>query len=626
MEASGIPLRLLHSIRTAIQEPDSASRPRDTGGNATAQIPDASRPSLPNRARTGRGLGFRGKEALKIALKSGVNVVDTSAHFGSGRSEMLIGDALHELIAEGSIRRDEVILITKCGYVLGNGQSKNVSAEEASTTLGKAIAHSLAPEFLEEEITKSLERLGVTTADIVMLNNPERMLHAKTGRLSKQDLNVMLRDAFEHLEKEVQRGRIAGYGVSSNTVHLPSNPDHIALSNLLTASAFASSSLHGTPSSLPPKSDHFIAIGYPLNLFERESVEPSIVPVGQSVGPSLATEAAHAGLYQVTQRPMFVIAGEKGSIRCLGESSMREEFLEHYLSEAEEALETYRKENGDASASDEFSADKVPRPPPGLAEQIEADKEAGMTDEEADAIKRLADAIQAVANLEIELTSLAGPDDAELIGALSWSDSLSENLATLTVNPFTTRHYLSKVVLPAVRDDLEEFSTRWASDDDDIVLPEPTPIPSPPSASPEGDPDDPPAAEVVAHILRRRPAWLLEYRLAMGVLAKSLVTVCTHGEHRANRDLARVLRALAPSSVLVHGAEPEADPVGGMAQVAVKSVRGALRAVVSEEAPFTVLVGMEAPAWAKHAPLFMKGTGPTAEELQRMFWCPLLDE
>ena len=45
--------------------------------------------------------------------------------------------------------------------------------------LSDTALHCISPRFLEEQITASLERLGLETIDVFMINCPERMLLAK---------------------------------------------------------------------------------------------------------------------------------------------------------------------------------------------------------------------------------------------------------------------------------------------------------------------------------------------------------------------------------------------------------------------------------------------------------------
>ncbi|PYX22331.1 MAG: hypothetical protein DMG82_14910 [Acidobacteria bacterium] len=54
-------------------------------------------------------------EAILLALRSGINVLDTAINYRHQRSERNIGAALTQLIATGDVQRDEVFVCTKAG-------------------------------------------------------------------------------------------------------------------------------------------------------------------------------------------------------------------------------------------------------------------------------------------------------------------------------------------------------------------------------------------------------------------------------------------------------------------------------------------------------------------------------
>src|SRR5690606_22819253 len=58
----------------------------------------------------------RHKSALELALKNGINLIDTSANYTDGGSESLVGTVLNNLFSSGEMHRDELILVTKGGY------------------------------------------------------------------------------------------------------------------------------------------------------------------------------------------------------------------------------------------------------------------------------------------------------------------------------------------------------------------------------------------------------------------------------------------------------------------------------------------------------------------------------
>ncbi|KAJ3160339.1 hypothetical protein HDU86_000673 [Geranomyces michiganensis] len=281
-------------------------------GGATAEgtrlyadrFPELDKVKVPKTGWTLSGVGFGGyrvntsvpahAEALSTALSSGINVVDTSGHFENGDSERLIGAVLDQKIRKGEMTRESVVLMTKAGYLVDPSNPK-YAFEHA--IVADRIAHTIAPEYLEREISASLARLGVEKIDIFMLNNPERLLLDKRFELPR--VYESIARAAEHLDKEVKRGRISGYGVCSNSIHNRSAQDHISLPQILVSMEQG-------------RADHanFLAIEYPFNIFEHDAYDRWFDGT-----ESLMEVAATNRLFQLTQRPIMAIAN--GSIRIL---------------------------------------------------------------------------------------------------------------------------------------------------------------------------------------------------------------------------------------------------------------------------------------------------------------------
>src|SRR4051812_25681639 len=59
------------------------------------------------------------REALKQALLSGCNLIDTSSNYTDGSAERLVGEVTAELFASGALKREEIVFVTKAGYVQG---------------------------------------------------------------------------------------------------------------------------------------------------------------------------------------------------------------------------------------------------------------------------------------------------------------------------------------------------------------------------------------------------------------------------------------------------------------------------------------------------------------------------
>ncbi|MCK7516337.1 MAG: aldo/keto reductase [Ignavibacteriales bacterium] len=48
---------------------------------------------------------------------SGINVIDTSSNYSDGGSEILVGKVLNKLISDNQLSRDEIIVVSKGGYL-----------------------------------------------------------------------------------------------------------------------------------------------------------------------------------------------------------------------------------------------------------------------------------------------------------------------------------------------------------------------------------------------------------------------------------------------------------------------------------------------------------------------------
>ncbi len=212
--------------------------------------------------------------ALTTALRGGCNVIDTSANYMDGDSERLIGSVLDELMKTGELAREEVIVVSKIGYVQGQNLKQAEAREKAGrpypqmVKYGDGMWHCLHPEFLADQLTASLDRLGLTTLEVCLLHNPEYFLseaaHSGKGDLEgiRRQFYHRLERAFAFFESQVAAGRLLFYGVSSNTVTAsPDDPESTSLSAMLEAAQRAATSLNVT-------AHHFAVLQCPMNLYE----------------------------------------------------------------------------------------------------------------------------------------------------------------------------------------------------------------------------------------------------------------------------------------------------------------------------------------------------------------------
>lgn len=212
------------------------------------------------------------KDALKSALLRGINLIDTSTNYTDGESESVIGNVLDELILEKKLSREEVVLVSKAGYIQGQNLEKSLQRKKQGIAypelveLSEDLEHCIHPTFLEDQLQRSLRRLNVVYLDVFLLHNPEYFLtysqqHSKPKAETHQEYYRRIQQAFEYLEAQVDRGRIKYYGISSNTFPLDiSEYEFTSLEKILSIAA-----------SIRPD-HHCRIIQTPLNLAETNAV------------------------------------------------------------------------------------------------------------------------------------------------------------------------------------------------------------------------------------------------------------------------------------------------------------------------------------------------------------------
>lgn len=246
------------------------------------------------------------KTALSLALQIGCNLVDLAPNYTDGEAETVAGVQLEELISTGKLRRDEVIIMSKVGNVVGK-QFKHAEGVPNMTRINDNLSHCISPAWIEQELTRSLERLRLKCVDCLMLHCPECEMK---GGLDMPEVYARLKAAFQHLETEVVRGRIATYGISGAFHPLrPTDPEHLNLDQVMQQL---------------PQRHHFRMIQFPLNFAETEVLSvahtprtPDGIAVDRENGVNAPTlfEAARAhGLATLTNRPLDGIYKESHGV------------------------------------------------------------------------------------------------------------------------------------------------------------------------------------------------------------------------------------------------------------------------------------------------------------------------
>jgi aryl-alcohol dehydrogenase-like predicted oxidoreductase len=288
-------------------------------GRATAEGTTAYRQRMAERAAPGHfrdhegrwlsslGLGtYLGDEdeatddlyraAVTRALELGVNVFDSAINYRSQRSERVIGQALRAAVEGGRVRRDEVVVATKGGFLPFDGarpRDPRRYVEETYVRPGiftweefAAGCHCMAPRYVADQLERSRRNLGLATLDVYHLHNPETQL----TEVPRAEFMRRIRAAFEVLEAAAAAGTIATYGTATwNGYRQPREaPDYLSLTELVAAAREVGGAGH-----------RFRVLQLPYNLAMLEAFGHANQPVDGREAPLLEAAGAE-GLYVMT--------------------------------------------------------------------------------------------------------------------------------------------------------------------------------------------------------------------------------------------------------------------------------------------------------------------------------------
>jgi aryl-alcohol dehydrogenase-like predicted oxidoreductase len=251
--------------------------------------------------------------ALRKAITNGITLIDTSANYSDGRSEILVGNVITDLISENKIRREDITLVTKGGYMHGQNYKFAFKKKKQGTPFNEVVEieegfwHCISPDYLEDQINRQLFRLNqndnYSYIDVYLLHNPEYFLkwaelngHDNANTLDEYYLRI--KKAFEFLEDKISEGKIKSYGVSSNSFSRTiSNFDFTSLDKIIDCA-----------NSVKAK-NNFRFIELPFNLIESNAVLEK-----NHSGKSVIECAEVNGIKVLVNRPLNAITS-KGLIR-----------------------------------------------------------------------------------------------------------------------------------------------------------------------------------------------------------------------------------------------------------------------------------------------------------------------
>lgn len=217
-------------------------------------------------------------DAISLAIASGINVLDTAINYRHQRSERNIAVALERAVGKGAVRRDEILVCTKAGYLSFDGNLPPDPRDyflreymESGVIDPKELVggmHCIAPGYLRDQIDRSRKNLGLETIDVFYLHNPETQL----AEVSRDVFHDRVKHAFALLESLVKDHKLRFYGMATwNAFRVPEGArDFISLSEVESIARHAGGNDH-----------HFRFIQLPFNLAMPEAFVLSNQVVGK---------------------------------------------------------------------------------------------------------------------------------------------------------------------------------------------------------------------------------------------------------------------------------------------------------------------------------------------------------
>ena len=161
------------------------------------------------------------EESIRAALRGGINLLDTAVNYRFQRSERTIGKIIGEMVAAGDLKREEIVVATKGGYITFDGEvppNPRAWFEEHFICTGIVSpgdmaegSHCMTPKYLAAMLEMSRQNLGLDTIDIYYVHNPE----TNVAVIERKEFLARIGKAFEFLERAVTENKIAYYGVAT---------------------------------------------------------------------------------------------------------------------------------------------------------------------------------------------------------------------------------------------------------------------------------------------------------------------------------------------------------------------------------------------------------------------------
>lgn len=205
-------------------------------------------------------------EIVERAVLNGINVIDTAAHYRYGRALRAVGEGLARAFAAG-VAREAVCVAVKGGFLtqpdgppadFGAWFGREIAAAGLGTADALAGRHLLTPAHIAAQLAQARDALGLDTLDLFLVDQPEVQVAAR----GKEAMHRALEAVFVQLERAVDAGEIAGYGISSfAALRVETDaPEFQSLAALLGMAGRAAQALRGAQAK-----HHLRAVQLPFN-------------------------------------------------------------------------------------------------------------------------------------------------------------------------------------------------------------------------------------------------------------------------------------------------------------------------------------------------------------------------
>lgn len=242
------------------------------------------------------------------ALRSGLNVVDTAAHYRYGHALAAVGAGVREAHAQG-VPREAMFLISKGGFLtLRGGKPADFDAWFAAEIEARKLgsrddlvknAHLLSPQYIDYQLDLSRQLMGVATLDAFLIDQPE--IHIPV--IGKEQVNRKLLAVFETLERACEDGRLRHYGISTFD-GFRVETDHTLFQSLTSMLGLAQKAATAVTGKAQAQG-HFLIAQLPFNQAMTEGFTRFNQATGQGNVASTLQAAYQLGLYMMGSHGML---------------------------------------------------------------------------------------------------------------------------------------------------------------------------------------------------------------------------------------------------------------------------------------------------------------------------------